>query len=776
MKLRIFRALTLVLVMSITLSVASGVRAQSAKDLLKVPIAAAPSFKKRALVVGIENYEQPIAKLTVCNDDARAFAAYLRQDMGFSGDAITLLTDDAPLDQQKPTFTRLVRAVDAFIESVQPDDEVVFFFSGHGVRDNNQDYLVPLDGSSNNVARTCVSYDELRNRLETKSPRRCLLITDACRSLRGGKSLGDRSSFGAGTVDSPPQFVELRSCLPLQVSHEMTDQKSSVFTYYLLQGLRGDREAAQNGVITFDSLFLFVRGKVSQYTSNRIGEPQTPDGRVSPGSGVMALARPGDGPSPYAIAEANRALAQALQMPYAEENQRQARWLAIEKSLEAGANSWNLKAPPGASLLHFAAGRDTSGVWVKRLLDAGLDVNAKADDGITPLHNAVYGANEVGLRLLLERGARVNEKNKDGATPLHGAVYGGNEAIVRLLLGAGALVNEKDNNNLDAIAYAADKSNLEIIRLLIARGGDLLQTDKEGFTRLHGYAPVTNFDASVQITALIKAGIPVDIKTKDGSTPLMLAANAGATQNLKTLLALGAGVNEKDKNLATPLHYAAASKSDAIARLLLDAGALVNAKDNDGNDAIVAAADAGNVEMIRLLATRGGDLLQKEENGSTRLHGYARVTDFDASVFITTLIKAGIPVDIKTKDGTTPLMLAVIEGATKNVVTLLNLGANINAQDANGWTPLHLAAEIATPDLAQTLLTKGANMEAKNGDQLTPLHIAAANGKLEMIRFLVGKGAKINALDKNGWTPLVFAEKERQVAAARLLISLGAKH
>ena len=56
---------------------------------------------------------------------------------------------------------------------------------------------------------------------------------------------------------------------------------------------------------------------------------------------------------------------------------------------------------------------------VKQHLAAGTDVNAKDDDGWTPLHNA--GTKEV-AELLIAEGADVNAKDDDGTTPLDWAI------------------------------------------------------------------------------------------------------------------------------------------------------------------------------------------------------------------------------------------------------------------------------------------------------------------------------------------------------------------
>ena len=69
------------------------------------------------------------------------------------------------------------------------------------------------------------------------------------------------------------------------------------------------------------------------------------------------------------------------------------------------------------------------------------------------------------------------------------------------------------------------------------------------------------------IRHLLKQGANVNIKTKDGFTPLCIAANKGDKEIVKLLLANGADVNTKDKY--TPLHRSAYKGHKEIVKLLI---------------------------------------------------------------------------------------------------------------------------------------------------------------------------------------------------------------
>lgn len=125
---------------------------------------------------------------------------------------------------------------------------------------------------------------------------------------------------------------------------------------------------------------------------------------------------------------------------------------------------------------------------VKKLIDAGVDVNERLSDGRLPLVTAArYGWVEIigllidagadldkselgndetalfwaarykrlpALKLLIASGADLNVKNVSGNTPLMVASAGKDSEIVKTLVDAGADINVKNKYKLDALAIA----------------------------------------------------------------------------------------------------------------------------------------------------------------------------------------------------------------------------------------------------------------------------------------------------------------------------------
>jgi ankyrin repeat protein len=76
---------------------------------------------------------------------------------------------------------------------------------------------------------------------------------------------------------------------------------------------------------------------------------------------------------------------------------------------------------------------------LEALLDEGIDVNTKDNNGMTPLMWAAYKCHLTAVELLLENDADVNAKNNDGKTAFNLAEGGIYTEIIEVLKQGGAM-------------------------------------------------------------------------------------------------------------------------------------------------------------------------------------------------------------------------------------------------------------------------------------------------------------------------------------------------
>jgi ankyrin repeat protein len=105
---------------------------------------------------------------------------------------------------------------------------------------------------------------------------------------------------------------------------------------------------------------------------------------------------------------------------------------------------------------------------VAALLARGADVGQRAANPqqVQPLHAAVVAADVDIVRALLDAGADVNARQQAGVTPLMGAAAGGSLELVRLLLDAGADRSLTDDAGRTAADWAVDRRQPEAAALV----------------------------------------------------------------------------------------------------------------------------------------------------------------------------------------------------------------------------------------------------------------------------------------------------------------------
>jgi ankyrin repeat protein len=109
---------------------------------------------------------------------------------------------------------------------------------------------------------------------------------------------------------------------------------------------------------------------------------------------------------------------------------------------------------------------------VAALLDHGVDVNARDENGRTALMEAAFGGHEETVRVLIERGADVNACDRDGWTALMEGASKGRLNVVRMILEAGADVSARNKNGWSALKASA-RSSSRMLKLLKEAGAEL---------------------------------------------------------------------------------------------------------------------------------------------------------------------------------------------------------------------------------------------------------------------------------------------------------------
>jgi ankyrin repeat protein len=153
-------------------------------------------------------------------------------------------------------------------------------------------------------------------------------------------------------------------------------------------------------------------------------------------------------------------------------------------------------------------------------------------------------------------------------------------------------------------------------------------------------------------------------------------------------------------------------------------------------------------------------------------------------------LDAGQDVNVLDGDGSTALMLAVVQQHDEVALLLLERGADPNIADKRGQVPLMYAGNVygverigilnvntvKSRDTAVTaaLVDHGANVNAAARDGRTPLFFAIETANKASLKLFIAKGANVNAISKEQVSPLILAAQRLDAATATELCAAGA--
>jgi WD40 repeat protein/uncharacterized caspase-like protein len=230
------------------------------------------------LLVGVNHYDDAaFPSLQYSAIDCQGLAEALREATQAFPQRTIKIHHDYAIDT--PTLKLVRSSLREIVKAAQYQDTVLVYFSGYGALDGESPVLCLTDTSRDAVLKTGLSVAELLDELGQCAAKHQVVWLDACHSggmtLRGMKIptkipsdfpnptcqlielLGQRAAQSQG-------FYALLSCDQSQQSWEFPELGHGVFTYFLMQGLRGEAADAK-GTINADGLYKYVYHQTLQY-------------------------------------------------------------------------------------------------------------------------------------------------------------------------------------------------------------------------------------------------------------------------------------------------------------------------------------------------------------------------------------------------------------------------------------------------------------------------------------------------------------------------------
>lgn len=351
-----------------------------------------------------------------------------------------------------------------------------------------------------------------------------------------------------------------------------------------------------------------------------------------------------------------------------------------------------------------------SAVGARCLLVIALS-HMKDEYGVTLLMRSAWYGNDALVQLLLNAGAHPLEKNRHGSTAFHHAISSGNAEMLDRFFEAHPPLT---GTELGQIAGAAalrghPVHGLKCLKTLLSKSWRMSKTcqyEGRSLVSCGVLGSCSNAHRREVVKALIAAGMDVRVKdARDGKTALMHAVSRDV-ELVRMLLAAGANLNRRDRHGKTVLMHAVQNRDIEMTKALLAAGASLKRRDHAGKSALMYAVE--DLEILKLLLSAGASPEERDHHHKT-LFMWA-VTHAEPEV-VMVLRQAALShgyttfLDEKTRDGMTPLMLAIQRDHTRIVSDLIDSGAN-NAHVVDK-KPIQYALEQGSWKSALLLLLRG---------------------------------------------------------------------
>ncbi|MEM6866818.1 MAG: caspase family protein, partial [Cyanobacteria bacterium P01_C01_bin.121] len=223
-------------------------------------------MRKVALLIGVSQYDKGLNSLPAAVKDVEAVKSVLINPNigGFEEQDVTLL--------QNPDPQVVNEAIYSLFSEKRKDDLILLFFSGHGIKDDEgRLYLATRRTRKNDsgelVVPTAVAASFVHDCMNRSRSKHQIVILDSCFSGAFAEGLSAKDD---GTVNVKEQLggegrVVLTSSSSTQYSFEQEDQELSLYTRFLIEGLKtGDADLDNDDVISINELHDYASQRVRE--------------------------------------------------------------------------------------------------------------------------------------------------------------------------------------------------------------------------------------------------------------------------------------------------------------------------------------------------------------------------------------------------------------------------------------------------------------------------------------------------------------------------------
>ncbi|MBX9789718.1 MAG: protein kinase [Pirellulales bacterium] len=228
-----------------------------------------------AFLVGVRTYKLPGQTIDLQYTEAdvdELSRALLRH--AYERKNIHLLTQWSEADNLAlaPTSANIRTQLKRLLLACVADDTVLLAVTGMGgdLGEGGMYCYLPADGRPDRQ-ESLISLAEFYELLRDCPAKLKLLLIDTCQTV-------NRNNLPQPVLPEPPPGVAvLFACSPRESSYEHADLAHGVFSYHVLQAIKGDADRNGDGQLTLDELFGYTHDGVREFVGQKfVGVTQTP--------------------------------------------------------------------------------------------------------------------------------------------------------------------------------------------------------------------------------------------------------------------------------------------------------------------------------------------------------------------------------------------------------------------------------------------------------------------------------------------------------------------
>jgi hypothetical protein len=223
------------------------------------------------ITIGIDHYMKTVPPQRFAVSDAEAVSKFFQGRMN---------ARVVGLRNEAATRVGVLNALEEVGANSAKDDSIILFFSGAGGGGANNSYLVPFDGDPEHPDATMISLADIFNWSNRLAVPQVVILLDTTVGLVQTLEREDpRAQSNSKTMSEAARAI-LASEGDSEHAIELSRVGQSVFTYYLLQGLSGEADFNNDGIITFNELRTYIDYRLAE-VSAQFGLRQRPVSSVT---------------------------------------------------------------------------------------------------------------------------------------------------------------------------------------------------------------------------------------------------------------------------------------------------------------------------------------------------------------------------------------------------------------------------------------------------------------------------------------------------------------